>query len=245
MRNRPVLHLSETERVFARRLVIHEDRALLALNKPSGLPCELRGGREGQTLDRLLAAFARSNGKRPHLAHRLDAGTSGVILAAQTKPAAAALQRAFEDRLMAKTYLAIVTGNLPASRQGRIDQPIRRVRHGKGERAQVCQLSDRLSQTAMTDWRTLAKGDGSALMELKPVTGRMHQIRVHLGSIGLIIAGEERYGAGEPAARLMLHAAKIAGPHPDGGRFSHSAPVPDDFAALAARLGLAVGLKDA
>lgn len=245
MRNRPVLQLSETEKAIARGLVIHEDRALLALNKPSGLPCEIRGGREGQTLDKLLAAFARSNGKRPYLVHRLDAGTSGVILAAQTKPAAAALQRAFETRQMAKTYLAIVTGDLPERLQGRINQPIRRVRDGPNERAQVCQATERDARAAITDWQALSKSGNAALVELKPVTGRMHQIRVHLGVIGLIIAGEARYGTGEPAARLMLHASTIAGPHPDGGEFCHRAPVPDDFAALAGRLGLAAGLKDA
>ena len=245
MRNRPVVQLSEPEKAFARRLVRHEDRSLLVLDKPPGLACEVRGRRNVRTLNRLLWAFARSNGKRPHLAHRLDAETSGVILAAQTRPAAAALQKAFETRRMRKVYLALVTGAGPEKARGRIDAPIRRVRFKSGEVAQVCEPSDEGARPAVTHWRALARRAGSALLELRPETGRMHQIRVHLGSIGLTIAGEKRHGTGAPAPRLMLHAAAIAGPHPDGGRFACRAPVPADFADMARRMGLAAGLEDA
>ena len=245
MRNRPVLQLSESEIALARSLVLHEDRSLLALNKLAGLACEVRGGRNVQTLNRLLAAFARSNGKRPHLAHRLDAETSGVILAAQTKPAAAALQTAFETRQMAKTYLAIATGRLPESDSGRIDRPIRRVRRRGAVVAEACAHDDEDARPAVTDWCLLARAGDAALLRLSPVTGRMHQIRIHLATIGLVIAGETRHGTGAPAPRLMLHARAIAGPHPDGGRFSCCAVPPPDFVKQAEVRGLAAGLKDA
>ena len=109
-RNYESLPVSDDDAAFVRGLVIHEDSGMLAFNKPSGLPVQTRNV-EDRTLDRLMAAFARSNGKRPRLVHRLDAQTSGVIVAAKTQPAAAALSQSFADRLVDKTYLAVVTGS--------------------------------------------------------------------------------------------------------------------------------------
>ena len=109
-RNYESLPVSEDDAAFVRGFVIHEDSGIIAFNKPSGLPVQTRNV-EDRTLDRLMAAFARSNGKRPRLVHRLDAPTSGVIVAAKTQPAAAALSQSFADRLVDKTYLAVVTGS--------------------------------------------------------------------------------------------------------------------------------------
>ena len=100
------------------------------------------------------------------------------------------------------------------------------------------------AETALTRYRTLAKGEGGALMELRPETGRMHQLRVHLASIGRPIAGDVRYGgalmlAGEEVPRLMLHAAALEFPHPDGERMRIEAPPPEDFRSILEALGIA------
>ena len=111
-RNYEARPVSAEDAAFVRSLVIHQDAAILALNKPAGLPVQTRNP-DDRTLDALMAAFARSNGKRPRLVHRLDAQTSGVIVAAVTQPAAAALSAAFAGRQVAKTYLALVAGVRP------------------------------------------------------------------------------------------------------------------------------------
>src|SRR6185436_16192616 len=117
--------VSEEDRTFVRGLVIHEDAAVLAFDKPAGLPVQTRNPAD-RTLDGLLAAFARSNGKRPRLVHRLDAQTSGVIVAAKTQPAAAALSQAFATRDVSKTYLAIVRGAALDGSSGEINAELTR-----------------------------------------------------------------------------------------------------------------------
>jgi len=238
-------NLSPDEIAFVRSLVIHEDEHILALAKPSGLSSQ--GGRgQANTLDELLFAFARSNGNRPRLIHRLDRDTSGVILAAKTKPAAAFLGKAMMGRRFEKTYQAIVAPGAPEPRAGLIEAPLRRDEQGREAFMRVCAPDHPDAQTARTRYRTLAAGDGAALLELKPDTGRMHQLRVHLASIGRPIAGDARYGgvlmlAGQPVKRLMLHAAALSFPHPNGERMSLAAPAPSDFQALADSLRFAAG----
>lgn len=232
--------LSADEVALVRSLVIHEDAEVLALAKPPGLSSQ--GGRaQAHTLDELLFAFAKPNGNRPRLIHRLDRDTSGVILTAKTKPAAAFLGKAMMGRRIEKTYLAIVTPGAPEPRSGLIDAPLRRDEQGREAFMRVCPPDHPDAEAARTRYRTLAEGDGAALVELRPETGRMHQLRVHLASIGRPIAGDARYGgalvlAGKPVARLMLHAAALAFPHPGGKRLRLQAPEPDDFRTLADRL---------
>jgi RluA family pseudouridine synthase len=229
-------NLSAEEIAFVRALVIHEDEHIIALAKPSGLSSQ--GGRgQVHTLDELLFAFARSNGNRPRLIHRLDRDTSGVILTAKTKPAAAFLGKAMMGRRFEKIYQAIVAPSPPEPRAGLIDVPLRRDEQGREAFMRVCAPDHADAQTARTRYRTLVAGDGAALMELKPETGRMHQLRVHLASIGRPIAGDVRYGgvlmlAGQPVKRLMLHAAGLSFPHPNGERMTLAAPAPSDFQAL-------------
>lgn len=236
--------LSPHDIAFIRSRVICEDEALIALDKPAGLSSQ--GGRiEAATLDDMLAAFARSNGKRPRLVHRLDRDTSGVILAAKTRPAAAFLGKALMGRKVKKTYLAIVAPGAPSPREGRIETPLRRVSIGREAYMEICAPDDPDAETASTGYRTLAHTDEAALVELRPRTGRMHQLRVHLASAGRPIAGDARYGGaltlgGEAVPRLMLHAAAIQVPHPSGGERRIEAPIPDDMAAVLARLGLAL-----
>ena len=224
-RNRPIPHISEADKAFVRALVIHEDEAVLGFNKPSGLPSQVRGNK-ARNLDHLLWAFARSNGKRPRLVHRLDAGTSGVILAGKTKPAAAALAAAFEQRAVKKTYLAVVGGALPVEECGTIDVPIARIETDRGANI-VAGHSQ--GKRAVTCWRVLQRDGENALLELTPETGRMHQLRVHLAHLGCPILGDRLYGAQASAPRLMLHALRLELPHPSGGKLVLETEFPDDF----------------
>lgn len=240
--------LTLEEIAFVQGMVIEQDDSILALNKPSGLSSQ--GGRiKAHTLDELLYAFAKSSGARPKLVHRLDRDTSGVILAARSQPAVSFLGKAMMAQKFSKTYLALVSAP-PEPRGGTIDTSLRREEIGREAYIRVCAPDHPDAQTASTRYRTLAVGPGAALVECSPKTGRMHQIRVHLASLGLPIIGDARYGgalmvAGRPAPRLMLHAAALTFPHPEGGRRRIEAPPPADFVETGVLGGLernAIGL---
>jgi tRNA pseudouridine32 synthase/23S rRNA pseudouridine746 synthase len=236
--------LTPEEVDFTRSLVIHEDDSVFVLNKPAGLSSQ--GGRiQAHTLDDLLWALARRDRPRPRLIHRLDRDTSGVILTARTKPAATFLGKALMGKRFRKTYLAIVTPGAPEPRGGQIDAPLRRESIGREAYMRVCAEDHPDAEIARSRYRTLAATEGAALVELSPDTGRMHQLRVHMASIGRPIAGDSRYGGalmlgGAPVPRLMLHAAQLVFPHPEGGERRISAPIPDDMRAVLDKLGLAV-----
>jgi tRNA pseudouridine32 synthase/23S rRNA pseudouridine746 synthase len=239
------LALSDAEIAFVRGLVIHQDDDLLAVNKPSGLSSQ--GGRiDVNTLDELLGAFAKSSGSRPRLVHRLDRDTSGVLLAARSQPAAAYMGKAMMARRVRKTYLALVAPGAPAPREGLIEAALLREDIGRDSRVRVCDGGDPEAKAATTRYRTLAANDQAALVELRPMTGRMHQLRVHLAHIGRPIAGDARYGGamvlgGHAVPRLMLHAKALAFPHPKGGAETRiEAPIPTDLLTLLADLGLAI-----
>lgn len=243
MRNRAIPAMSEADQAFVRALVIHEDASVLAFDKPSGLPVQSRGNK-ARCLDELLWAFARSNGKRPRLVHRIDAGTSGLVVAAKTQPAAAFLSGAFETRDVAKRYLALVRGWAGQGASGTITAPLVRVEAAArgptagSARARVARRAEAGAQDAVTHWTVLGETGQTALVEARPETGRMHQIRAHLAHIGMAILGDAIYGEAETAPRLMLHAAGLDLPHPGGGRLHLSAPLPGDFTAMMAALGL-------
>ncbi|HTK34959.1 MAG TPA: RluA family pseudouridine synthase [Caulobacteraceae bacterium] len=241
------IQLTPEEIAFVRSLVIHEDAAILALNKPAGLSSQ--GGRgQVHTLDELLWAFARASGNRPRLVHRLDRDTSGVILTARTKPAAAYLGKALMARRgFDKTYIALIAPGPPDPREGRIEVPLRRDEVGREAIIRPCAADHPDAQAALTLYRTLEAGEGAALVELRPETGRMHQLRVHLASIGRPILGDARYGGGltlngSAVPRLMLHARALRFPHPDGGSMRVEAPPPEDFREAAARAGIRPGV---
>jgi tRNA pseudouridine32 synthase/23S rRNA pseudouridine746 synthase len=234
--------LTPEEIALVRGLVIYEDEDLLALAKPAGLSSQ--GGRaQVNTLDELLWAFARPGKARPRLIHRLDRDTSGVILTAKTKPAAGFLGKAMMARQFAKTYRAIVAPGAPEPTEGVIETPLRREDIGREAYIRICLASHPDAEAALTRYRTLKATPAAALLELEPETGRMHQLRVHLASIGRPIAGDARYGgalavAGHAVPRLMLHAAALTFPHPRGGLKRLEAPVPEDMATLVRALGL-------
>jgi tRNA pseudouridine32 synthase/23S rRNA pseudouridine746 synthase len=236
------ISLTPEEMAFVRALVIYQDAEVLALNKPPGLSSQ--GGRIAvHTLDELLAAFAKPSGVRPRLVHRLDRDTSGVILTARSQPAAAFLGKAMMSRRVKKTYLAIVAPGAPDPREGGVEAFLRKESQGREAYMKVCASDHPEAQAASTLYRTLAANETAALVELAPRTGRMHQLRVHMASIGRPIAGDPRYGgalvlAGAPAPRLMLHAAALVFPHPAGGERRIEAPIPSDMAGLIEALGL-------
>ncbi len=245
MRTRPLPVLTAEETAAVRSWVIHEDAHVIAINKPGGLTSQ-GGVKHAHTLDDLLWAFARSNGKRPELVHRLDRDTSGVILSAKTKPAAGFLGKAIQARKLTKTYLALVS-EPPQPPSGRIETPLLRVEVGRESWMKVADLETPGAQASQSRYRTLASSEDGALIELEPFTGRMHQLRVHMASIGRPLIGDIKYGgaltaAGRAAPRLMLHAVSLDFPHPEGGRMTISAPPPEDFRAVAEAMGVAKGL---
>ena len=233
--------LTAEEIAAVRSWVIHEDAHVIAFNKPAGLSSQ--GGRiQAHTLDDLLWAFARSNGKRPDLVHRLDRDTSGVILAAKTKPAAGFLGKAIQAHKLTKTYLALVSA-APEPKSGDINVPLVRQEIGRESYMRVAAFDAKGAQGSRSRYRTLSSSEDGALVELQPFTGRMHQLRVHMAHIGRPLVGDVRYGgaltaAGRGAPRLMLHAVSLKFPHPEGGDRTITAPPPEDFRALAEAMGL-------
>ena len=238
-RNTPIPHLRDEQKARIRSWLIQEDATLLAFDKPAGGPVQTRGNR-GESLDHLLWTFAKSNGKRPRLVHRIDAETSGVLLVARTQPASAHLSESFAERRASKTYLALARGDLPVNDEGTIEAAItRRPGERGGEIAKVVDAEEAGAKPARTAWQVLARQGDTALMELSPETGRMHQIHVHLAHIGCPILGDRIYGAGRLSAeRCMLHASRLVIPHPGGGTLDICAPLPADFIARAEAAGL-------
>jgi RluA family pseudouridine synthase len=246
-RNYEATPISPEDAAFIRACLIHEDAAILAFNKPAGLPVQTRNPDDRQ-LDKLLAAFARSNGKRPRLVHRLDAQTSGVIIAGKTQPAAASLSKAFAGRNMSKRYLALVTG-APLEAAGEINQPLARYRPQPSLELMRAGRPGDDAQEALTRYTLVASHGSTHLLALAPETGRMHQLRAHLSHIGRPIIGDPYYGgattlAGEATARMMLHASRLSGPHPSGGKFDLHAPLPADFTALLVKAGFDLASPD-
>ena len=234
--------LSPEEVARVKSMVIYEDADVMGFNKPSGLSSQ--GGRgDGHNLDDMMWAFAKSNGKRPKLVHRLDRDTSGILLVAKTTPVASFLGKAMIRRAFDKTYVCIVSDprNLPD--KGVIAAPLRREEKGREAWSRVCEPDHPDAQAAETAFEVLSRTDEAALVRAMPHTGRMHQIRVHLAHMGAPIAGDVRYGgalslAGTAVPRLMLHALELTFPHPAGGLKTLSAPVPQDFTAMLAACGL-------
>jgi len=206
--------------------LLYRDADLLAVAKPAGLPT-LPGG--GYLENTLLARVRRVHPEASPL-HRLDRGASGVVLLARTPAAGAALAEAFRDRRVDKTYRALVEGR-PAGDSFAVTTPIGRVGLAEGRSAWVAATSNRSAapvRAARTEVRVLERRpDGTCLVEAIPITGRPHQIRVHLAAAGHPLTGDPFYAAGgglRPGARnpgaggYHLHALRVTLPHPADGR---------------------------
>lgn len=186
--------------------VLHQDPSCVAIDKPAGMPtAPTRQAAAGSAQDELERQLGRA--ERLWLVHRLDRDTSGVLLFARTRAAARALDAAFRERKVDKRYQAWVAGVVDAD-SGRVTAPLRE----SGRRAMV----DPAGKAAETHWEVVERGADRTLLNLRPTTGRMHQIRVHLQSIGHPVIGDRLYG-GPRASRLMLHATRLAFSHPVSG----------------------------
>jgi 23S rRNA pseudouridine1911/1915/1917 synthase len=227
--------------------VLFEDDDLIIVNKPPGMVVHPGAGTGGDTLVHALLAHCRGQlsgiggVERPGIVHRLDKETSGAIVAAKCDLAHRRLARAFARRETEKEYLALVAG-VPGLLAGTICGRI--VRHRVHRRLMTVTASPVEGREARTDWsREEAFGRLAALLRCRIHTGRTHQVRVHLRSIGHPILGDSAYGwrsdprLGVHPPRVMLHAARLAFEHPTrGGRVDVEAPLPADFAGLLGRL---------
>jgi 23S rRNA pseudouridine1911/1915/1917 synthase len=229
--------------------ILHEDRDLIVIDKPAGLVVHPAPGHPSGTLVNALLHHCRDLAGiggvlRPGIVHRLDQGTSGVLVAAKHDAAHLSLAEQFRDHSIERVYVALVRG-VPGAAGGRIDRAIGR--HPRDRKRMAIRSTG--GRAAMTDWCVARRfpASGVSLLELRPSTGRTHQLRVHLASIGLPIVGDPVYGrvrvaaAGKPAgpglARPALHAQVLGFRHPrEGARLRFEAPPPADFAAAVAWL---------
>lgn len=189
--------------------ILYQDAAVIAVNKPAGLTVHAGAGRhDGTLVNRLVHHFKGlsqlGGDERPGIVHRIDKDTSGVLLVARTDAAHRALAAQFSGRTVEKVYLALVNGRVKDD-TGRITKPISR------DPVRRIRMTARLAagREAITEYRVRQRWDKFTFLEVRIKTGRTHQIRVHMASLGHPVAGDRLYGA-PPAGRLFLHAWKIA-----------------------------------
>jgi 23S rRNA pseudouridine1911/1915/1917 synthase len=190
--------------------VLFEDEHLLVINKPAGMVVHPGAGNWSGTVANALLFHCKAlenNGIRPGIVHRLDKDTSGVLLAAKSETVQRQLMEQFAERQVEKRYLAFCHGN-PGVR--RIEAPI-----GRDPRQRKRMAVVEGGKEAVTEVRPLRVEETVTLVECRPISGRTHQIRVHLKSVGCPIVGDQVYGRGE--GRMMLHAAEISFTHPVTG----------------------------
>lgn len=230
--------LSPADVALAEAMVIHRDKSALVLDKPPGLATQ-GGTKTDSHVDGLLGALQGDAAVRPKLVHRLDKDTSGALLVARTPRAAAWFAKAFSNRSARKTYWAIVVG-VPDIAQGEIDLPLAKQPGSGGEKMHV----DEKGLPSKSRYRVIERaGNSAAWVELQPLTGRTHQLRVHMAAIGHPIVGDGKYGGkgafltGTISRKLHLHSRRLRIDHPDGGAIDISAPLPPHFAESLEALG--------
>lgn len=208
--------------------VVYEDEHVVVINKPAGVLTHAKGA---LTEEFSVAEFVRpkmtepDETNRPGIVHRLDRATSGIIIAAKDNETKRLLQKQFQDRKAHKTYIAVVKGT-PKHPEAKIDLPI-----GRNPKAPSSFRVDAKGKPAVTTYTTLASNGTYSVLELKPQTGRTHQLRVHLAYIGCPIVGDTLYGGGKsPIGRMCLHAKELEITIPLSQRKTFEAPLPDDFA---------------
>lgn len=230
----PPLGLSKADRTRIEHMILFEDDHILVLNKPFGLAVQ---GGTGTTrhIDGMLAGMADRFGERPRLVHRLDRDTTGVLLVAKSRDAAAKLGRIFQTRSAAKTYWALVKG-VPRPPQGKVEAPLVKAAGPDGDRVRKALPGEQeVAMHATTHYSVVDQvASKAAWVSLKPVTGRQHQLRAHMALIGHPIVGDNKYGGDQhmPAeqieAKLHLHARRLVLPHPfTGGKIDVTAPLPE------------------
>ena len=229
----PPLGLSKADRERIERMILFEDEHVLVLNKPFGLAVQGGTGTK-RHIDGMLAGMADRFGERPRLVHRLDRDTTGVLLVAKHRDAAAKLGRIFATRSAAKTYWALVKG-VPKPAQGKVEAPLVKAAGPEGDRVRKALPGEQeQAMHATTHYSVIDRvASKAAWVSLKPVTGRQHQLRAHMALIGHPIVGDNKYGGDEnmPAdeieKKLHLHARRLMLPHPyTGGKIDVTAPLP-------------------
>ena len=220
--------------------VILETQDLVVVDKPSGLVMHPGAADEPATLAHQLVAHYPElahvgNPRRPGIVHRLDRDTSGVVLIARTAAAYQVFQQAFEHREVKKRYLAAVHSR-PTVATADIDAPI-----GRHPTRRTHMAVTRSGRAAQTSFAVLESSASASLLDVRPRTGRTHQIRVHLASIGHPVLGDPRYGPQPPlASRLLLHAWTLEFTDPSGGRWRAAVAPPQDMQRGLQELGLAL-----
>ena len=217
--------------------ILYEDADMLVVNKPAGLAVHGDGKSTEPTLaDWILEKYPRTRdvgefSDRPGIVHRLDTGTSGVLVIAKNQPAFLWLKKQFQNRKILKIYNAFVWGEIKDAR-GIIDKPIGRsksdFRQRSAERGKKGKIRD-----AVTHFVVKKKSRGFSFLEIRPRTGRTHQIRVHLKAVGHPVVGDKLYAPKRELAlgfnRLALHAVSLEFENLAGNKISVTAPLPDDF----------------
>ncbi len=204
-----------------RDMLLYEDKKVYVFNKPSGLAVQ-GGSGINRSVDSMLESLRDKSGQKPRLCHRLDRDTSGVLVVAKTRGAAAALTKSFRHRDTDKTYWALLRG-VPRQRDGRISTYLVKEQTEDGDRMRVARHGERGADHAVSFYRVIDSNPRTvSWVELKPHTGRTHQLRVHGLHLGHPIIGDPKYFEvenweipGGVQKRLHLHARRIRIPHPD------------------------------
>jgi 23S rRNA pseudouridine955/2504/2580 synthase len=239
--------LSKGDRDIVERNILYEDEDVLVLNKPFGLAVQGGTGTK-RHLDGILAGMVDRFGDRPRLVHRLDRDTTGVLLIAKHRDAAARLGKVFQTRSAAKTYWALVKG-VPRPPQGKIEAALVKASGPEGDRVRKAEPGEQeVAMHAATHYSVIERvGQKAAWVSLKPVTGRQHQLRAHMAMIGHPIVGDNKYDTpGGPELpeeireKLHLHARRLVIPHPRPGapKIDVTAPLPSHMLATWELLGL-------
>lgn len=208
--------------------ILFEDGEALVIDKPAGLPIE-RPRRGGASLEDHFEALKLGFQRAPVPVHRIDTDTSGCLLLARNPKSLKRFAKCFEDRVVEKRYLGVLSG-VPADSEGTIELSLSKISSAeKGWRM----IAARKGKPSITHWRVLHEIDGRALLEFRPETGRTHQIRVHCqAGLGMPLLGDPVYGNGKGAPRTMLHAAALSVPRDGKPPVAATAPLPRDFTAL-------------
>jgi 23S rRNA pseudouridine955/2504/2580 synthase len=243
--------LSKGDRDFIEAMILFEDEHVLVLNKPFGIAVQGGTGTR-RHIDGLLAGMADRFGDRPRLVHRLDRDTTGVLLVAKHRDAAAKLGRIFQTRSAAKTYWALVKG-VPKPPQGRVEAALVKAAGPDGDRVRKALPGEQdKAMHATTHYSVIDRvAHRASWVSLKPVTGRQHQLRAHMALIGHPIVGDNKYEGDKVLAdsgiepKLHLHARRLVIPHPAGGNIDVTAPLPEHMRKAWALLGLDAARFDA
>jgi tRNA pseudouridine32 synthase/23S rRNA pseudouridine746 synthase len=211
--------------------ILYRDGLMLVIDKPAGIPVHA-GPRGGANLEAGFDALRFGLPRPPALAHRLDRDTSGCLVLGRHPKALRRLGALFAEGKIEKVYWAVVAG-IPAEPEGTIDAPLKKETRRAGWRMEI----DPAGQRAVTEYRVLGSADGKAWLELRPKTGRTHQIRVHCAALGCPVVGDPTYG-GTGGAPLHLHSRAISIPlYPAKPAVKVTAPPPAHMLAALCRLG--------